>query len=87
MPMFFLIVALSLHGVEAGASPTISGYDCSTPKDLESWETADSLVEMGDYWSPIDKVYTGVGSLGCWIILIQGGVWLLQTFWRTRRYV
>ena len=85
----FFIVALGLQGVEA-ETPTISGYNCSKPKDLEIWEAADNLANLNtwDYFmkvagNPIYKVYKDVGSAGGWIILIQWGVWLFQTLWRT----
>ena len=46
--MWFFILALGFHGVEAGATPTISGYDCGTPKDLKIWDAATRCKEQAE---------------------------------------
>ena len=53
-------------------------------------ESVESMANLNswDYFmkvagSPIYKVYKDVGSAGGWIILIQWGIWVLQTLWRT----
>ena len=53
-------------------------------------ESVESLANLNswDYFmkvagSPMYKVFKDVGSFGGWVILIQWGIWVLQTLWRT----
>ena len=48
VPLLFCIIVMFNKGVEGGEAQSISGYDCSSPKNLKIWDAATRCKEQAE---------------------------------------
>ena len=48
VPLLFCIILMFNKGVEGSETQSISGYDCSSPKDLKIWDAATRCKDQAE---------------------------------------